>query len=522
MQEGPSKELFPGEENSAVAISAVLNPLIDAEQGQERNQISDKALEVRTEERTDVKASWDGPDDPECPLNWPERRKWTLVLLASAASFATLSSGTLMAPGVKVIGRELGMNSETTQLTLSIFVVWYGFGPMLVAPMTELYGRRPVWLVTGLWFTVWNVICGFSHTKSLLIVGRLFAGLGASSSFAITNPILTDCFPPEKRGRSLGIATTMPLLGPAFGPIVGGFIVKASWRWLFWTLSIFTATLLILGLFLFPETSTKIILRRRAARLRRQSPPEPQPLGTADGGNMAWWSEMKQSFRRPMLMLRHQGVIQVVSLYLCVNLGTAYLVMTTYASLWIDKYGFSTQQAGLQYISVALGFLAGAHLGGLGMDRIYRRLKQKAGSEVVPEVRVPLMIPAGIFSAIGLLWYGWSAQAKAHWVVPDLGILVFSFGNVMTTQASQAYVMDAFPHAVAAGAAASQIFRSVTAFAFPIFGPIMYAQLGYGWGNTLLAVLSLVLGLAGPAVLWVYGAQLRARGLRKSKESGHE
>ncbi|OAL30910.1 hypothetical protein AYO20_08495 [Fonsecaea nubica] len=414
-----------------------------------------------------------------------------------------------MAPGVQDISRALDLNVETTQLSLSIFVVWYGFGPMFIAPVTDIYGRRPVWLATGLWFSIWNMVCGFSHNKSLLIVGRLLAGLGASSSFGISNPIVSDCFPPAKRGRALGIATTMPLLGPAFGPIVGGILVQAAgWRWLFWTLSIFLATILILGYWLFYESSNNTILKRKAAMLRKTTGDNRYH---AAGELESRKAKLTRSFALPFQMLCFEPAIQIIAGYLSVNFGTAYLVMTTFASLFVDEYGFSAQAAGLQYISVAIGFLGGAHLGGLAMDKIYKRLRRAGSAEAAPEVRVPLMLPAGIISAVGLFWYGWSAQAKVFWLVPDIGIAVFSFGNVMTTQLSQAYVMDAFAGSVASGAAASQVLRSVTAFAFPIFAPVMYQNLGYGWGNSILAFLSLFLGLAGPGVLWVYGARLGSK-----------
>jgi MFS family permease len=58
---------------------------------------------------------------------------------------------------------------------------------MVLAPLSEVYGRRPIWLLGGLWYVVWNTVCGFSQNAALMIVGRIMAGLGASAEFAVCN-----------------------------------------------------------------------------------------------------------------------------------------------------------------------------------------------------------------------------------------------------------------------------------------------------------------------------------------------
>jgi len=121
------------------------------------------------------------------------------------------------------------------------------------------------------------------------------------------------------------------------------------------------------------------------------------------------------------------------------------------------------------------------------------------------------MVPGALIIPIGLFCYGWTAQAKMFWIPPDIGIAIFGCGITVGTQAMQAYVMDSFPTHVASASAASQLSRSITGFAFPLFAPRMYAQLGYGWGNSL-AFVFMALGTPAPLILWKYGARLRAMG----------
>jgi len=94
-------------------------------------------------------------------------------------------SGTMMAPALPAIGRDLHTDDATTQMTLSIFVLSFAFGPMILAPMTEVFGRKPVWLISGCFYILWNTVSGFSKTNGLMIASRFLAGLGASAEFAV-------------------------------------------------------------------------------------------------------------------------------------------------------------------------------------------------------------------------------------------------------------------------------------------------------------------------------------------------
>lgn len=98
----------------------------------------------------------------------------------------------MIAPALPSISHDLHIDDATTQLTMSIFVLSYAVGPMVLAPMTEVFGRKPVWLLSGLFYILWNTVCGFSKSNGLLIAGRLLSGLGASAEFAV-------CFNPLSR-----------------------------------------------------------------------------------------------------------------------------------------------------------------------------------------------------------------------------------------------------------------------------------------------------------------------------------
>ncbi|KAI0196372.1 MFS multidrug transporter [Astrocystis sublimbata] len=431
--------------------------------------------------------TWEGRDDPANPYNWPSWMKWLVTLLVSFGGLVTLMSATMIAPALTTISGDLHVNDATTQLTLSIFVLGYAIGPMVLAPLSEVFGRKIIWLTSGAFYVLWNTICGIARSNGLLVVSRLLAGLGASAQYATEFPVLGDCWLPDNRGLSFSIVTFLPLLGPAIGPILGGVLTGTiGWPWIFYVLSLFDGALLIASLVFFPETSGQHNNSSYYAAHEK------------DGKTMS--QILAISLARPCRLILTHPHIQLMSFFLALNYGILYIVQSTFAELWIERYGQSVTISGLHYIAIALGSIIAAQVGAKFMDRIWKRLKERHG-ETQPEYRVPLLVPGAILMPIGLFWYGWTAQTHQHWILPDIGVAIFSCGAIISTQALQAYVMDSYPEYIASATAASQLPRNITAFTFPLFGPQLYKVLGYGWGNSVLAFILIGAGFPAPVIL---------------------
>ena len=144
-------------------------------------------------------------------------------------------------------------------------------------------------------------------------------------------------------------------------------------------------------------------------------------------------------------------------------------------------------------------------------NRIYKGLKKNNQNIGKPEFRVPIMIPGSFLVPIGLFWYAWSAQEHTHWIVPNLGALVYSMGGIICFQGIQVYLVDAYTMYAASAIAAAAFLRSVLAFVFPLFAPYLYARLHIGWGTSLLAFIAIAIGIPSPLLLWKYGQHLRGK-----------
>jgi MFS family permease len=454
------------------------------------------------------------PFDNENPKNWPTQKKWAVTGVLSATGFNRIMVSTIMTPAISTIGADLKMSDIEAVMALSVYLLATAFGPLLIGPLSEVYGRRPVLHATNIWFLIWNIVCGFACTKGMLIAARFLAGFGASAIYALAGGVLGDLWRPEERGRSLGLYILVPLLGAAAGPIIGGAIISqgVTWRWMFWSTSILQGVLVIMSMPLFQECHAPTILLRRAENLRHTT--GNFQYATVDerhgeGKSVTW--VLMRCVSRPTRLLLFHPIIQIQACLSAFNYGILYLVLSTYSSLYTTQYHEAIFISSLHYIAIVIGEIAGAQVAGSWMDIVFRRLKSRYKGRETPEFRIPLMIPGAVIIPVGLLMYGWTVYVHTHWTVVDVGVIILCFGMQCQGQAMQAYVIDAYPDHTSSASAASQFLRSLSAFGFPLFAPAMYRALGYGWGNSTLAFVAIATGFPAPLLLWLYGSRLRAK-----------
>jgi multidrug resistance protein len=508
----------PEKEQSGGELPDVESNAAETKPGEiEQAHYENEGLKPSSSDRDPNLVTWDGPDDPANPRNWSTRRKLASALVVSSFTFITPVSSSMISPALDAIATELHIDTEIeASLALSIFVLAYAVGPLFMGPLSELYGRSLVLQLANMLYFFFNLGCGLAKTKTQMIIFRFLAGLGGSAPLAIGGGVLGDLFEAEERGRAIAIYALMPVLGPAIGPIAGGFVTQSTtWRWIFYATTIADAVVQFFGLFLLRETFPPVLLRRKKLKLIKET--GNQLLYTeADHPTRSVLSSIRSAMVRPFRLLGTQAIVQVLAVYMGYINGLIYLVLTTFPTLWTspDYYNESVGIGGLNYISLGVGFVLGSQISAPLQDRIYRTLKSRPANNNTgrPEFRVVLMVPAAFLVPLGLFIYGWTAEKRMHWIAPNIGVAVFGAGTMIGFQCIQTYIIDCYTRYAASALAAITVLRSLAGFAFPLFASYMYDALGYGWGNSLLAFVAIALGCPAPFLLWRYGPALRERG----------
>jgi multidrug resistance protein len=400
------------------------------------------------------------------------------MAMVSSICFLTPLASSMVAPGVPLVMREFNTNDEMIgSFIVSIYILGYAIGPLVIAPMSEVYGRLPVYHVNNVLFVIWTMACALSPNVGALLVFRLFAGLAGSCPITIGGGSIADTFNQEERGGAMALFALGPLFGPVIGPVVGGFLSEAAgWRWVFWLITIAAGVLTTAAFFLMRETYEPVLLERRTARLRKETnnPDLRSKLAT----DLTKKEYFIRAIVRPTKMLFLSPTILIFSIYMAIVYGYLYLLFTTFTLVFEGVYHFSQGSVGLTFLGVGIGSLLGLGVFGSMSDKLVKRMTAKHGGVMKPEYRLPPLIPASFLLPIGLFWYGWSAEKHAHWIVPIIGTAIFGLSTIAMFMCIQTYFVDSFTVYAASAIAANTVLRSLVGAFLPLAGPKMYSALG--------------------------------------------
>lgn len=146
----------------------------------------------------------------------------------------------MIAPAVQLIMSDYHTTSTTfATFSVSIFVLGFASGPLLLAPLSEIYGRVIVYNVTNVLFLVFTILCALSPNQSVFLTARFLSGFVGVATITIGSGTIADLMPKQERGKAVSVWSVGTILGPMVGPIIGGYVTEvAGWRWMFWAISI--------------------------------------------------------------------------------------------------------------------------------------------------------------------------------------------------------------------------------------------------------------------------------------------
>ncbi|KAK0335880.1 hypothetical protein LTR59_011854 [Friedmanniomyces endolithicus] len=388
-------------------------------------------------------ADWNGPDDPDNPLNWTMRKRALHIAPIAFLSFATTTGSSMITPATPEIARYFDVSRTASILSLSLFVLGLGLGPIIAAPISEKFGRGVVYKASGPLYMLFILGSGFSKSFGGLLICRLLAGMSGGPVLAVGSGTIADMFPPRHRAIASGTYVMAPFLGPALGPVIGGFAAQfKDWRWTQWC-TIFIALAAYLTILPMSETYKKVILQRRAKRLNIPPPPTPP---------MSALTQLKIlvtiTIARPLVMLATEPIVMFFSLYNAFTFSVLFAFFAAYPYTFETVYGFNTWQYGLTFLGIGLGVIL-AVLTNIVIDRlIYTKKTAQALKEgrhmAAPEHRLYCAMVGSVGIPIGLFWFAWSARADVHWISPVLAGIPFAWGNLCVFMSAAMYLIDVY------------------------------------------------------------------------------
>ncbi|KAH7384002.1 major facilitator superfamily domain-containing protein [Pyrenochaeta sp. MPI-SDFR-AT-0127] len=462
-------------------------------------------------DREEYVVEFDGVDDPLHAQNWPMKKKLGIgAILALDALSATMGSS-IFSSATRVVSHQFGVAPVVGTLGTSLFVFGYAFGPLMWAPMSELYGRKPPLIIAAFGFAIFSIAVATAKDLQTILISRFFAGLFGSSPLAIVAAVFADMFNNKMRGLAVAVFSATVFTGPLLAPFMGGFITQSylGWRWTSYVSSFMGFAAFGLLFLFMEETYPPVVLINKASELRRR---------TKNWGIHAKQEEIEVDFKelivrnvsRPMRILFTEPIVLLITIYMSFIYGLLYLFLTAYPLVFEGVYGWNGGVAGLAYFGMVAGELIAFAVIAFDNPRYARKLD--ANNNIpVPEWRLPIAMVGGVLFACGLFWFGWSGYTgKVHWIVPVLSGLFTGFGLFSIFLSLLNYIVDAYLMFAASAIAANTFMRSIFGGVFPLFATFMFEGMGIEWASTLLGCVALVL-VPMPVVFYMFGKRIRAK-----------
>lgn len=307
---------------------------------------------------------------------------------------------------------------------VSLYVLGFALGPLLWAPLSEIYGRQIVFFISYGLYVVFSAACTADDGVATLLVLRFFAGTFGSSPLTNAGGVISDVFRADERSIAMGLFSLAPAMGPTLGPFIGGYLGEdEGWRWVssmsqllkmrtnnfqvMGLMGIIAGAFWLLGIFLVPETYGPLILKNRAQVLSEKTGKcyisEYDHAGKADPPAVV----LKKALVRPWLLLFVEPIVLILSIYTAIVYGTLYMLFGAYPVVFQLERGWSAGKGGLAFLGVAVGMFSAVPTVSL-INLWYMKITKAAkGGVVPPEYRLPGSMIGGICVPVGMFWFAW-------------------------------------------------------------------------------------------------------------------
>ncbi|GAA5891372.1 hypothetical protein JCM8208_002605 [Rhodotorula glutinis] len=432
-------------------------------------------------------------DDPQNPRNFSRSKKWIQTLLPTLLCFMAGLSSSLITGGLPEMAAHYNVSEEVITLTVCVFVVGFGLGPLLLSPLSEMYGRRIVYVVSVFLYFIWTLPECITDSVAVLIIFRFLAGCSIAGVMCNAAGSIGDVWHVNERGFPMAIFSGILFISPCLGPLLGGYItIRAGWRWMWWVLFIFGGAVWVFTSLTLVETYAPTLLKWRAQKLRKETG-DPTIVTEQERQGRPLADIAHETLLRPLVMLATEPVMLCMSGYLCLVYGLLYAFFFAYPIVFMG-HGFDAGQVGLCFLSILVGIGLTSITAVPLQERYYQRQVVKHQGHPPPEARLPLMMVCAVILPVSLFIFAATSDPSVHWAGPLVSGIPFGFALVGIYSSANTFIAVTFSQYSASAMAAKTLARSIGNF----------------WAGMTWAFISLAM-LPIPFVFFFYGAQIRSR-----------
>ena len=336
--------------------------------------------------------------------------------------------------------------------------------------MSEMprFGRSGIYFWTLLFFVLFQLPTGYAVNMAMFLVFRFITGVFGSPTLSTGGATMMDMYDMGAASIAIPIWGAFAIISPCLGPVLGGFVSPVKgWSWSIWMIVWLTTFVLVTMFFFNPETSAANILYRRAAR-RRQATGDPRfkSQSEIDAANHTLKDDMIV-LGRAFSLIFTEPIVFVMDLYVALIYGVLFIWFESFPLVFGGVYHFNLGEQGLAFFGILVGTTITVIAYCLWV--IYILIPKFSDPTFKPEVVLPPVWFGSLSLPICLFFYGWTARASIHWIVPIIATTLFGVPLVVVFQSCLNYLAISYPTYAASIFAGNGLFRSIFGAIFPLF-----------------------------------------------------
>ena len=442
-----------------------------------------------------------------------ERRKILITAVLSLCGFLAPISSTTILAAIPEVAATYNTTGSIINLSNALYLIFMGLSPSLWGPISTIYGRRWCCIITAILFFAFSIGTALAPNLASYFIFRVLTAYQGTAFLIVGTACLGDIYTPTNRATALSWFLSGTLIGPAFGPFIGGIIVTfRTWRDIFWLQAALGGLAAVMVVFFLPET----IPEKKIEELR-EYPRKQRTLHI-----LHWVSPLRVS----ILLFSYPNLI-------IAGLASSSLVWNMYSLLTPIRYVLNPRfhltspiQSGLFYIAPGCGYLLGTFFGGRWADHIVKKWIQKKNRRVAEDrLRSCYAFVGGVIPACMLI-YGWSVEKEVGGIaLPVTAMFVQGVAQLFCFPSLNTYCLDVMQ---AKGKSAEVVAGNyMMRYAFAAAGSAVclpaIEAIGVGWFSTISAGF-LVLTAVGVWATTVWGEDWRhaVDGKKKQRRRARE
>jgi MFS family permease len=439
--------------------------------------------------------------NPQDPLNWSSFKKHMILICVSIGAFVGDFGLTAGIPAVVLQSQEWGLSAADANYPNSVAVMMIGAGSLVWMPLTNCWGRAPVFFWTTLMGLMFTLACLLTRDWETFYAMRALQALTQATGSTIGLAIIHDMFFFHEHARKIGIWYVFFLTSPFAGPMFGNFMVAGlgTWRPLFWLVFAINAALLGMILVFFDETRynrsveendqpqrANAVLARLARvlgiwQLKHHS-------GYFDGVIDSYWRLVVTCFK-PIIPLTVFIYGTIFMWNIGINQSSAILLEIPQA---LGGYGLSARAIGYIYFAPIVATIIGEVFGHFYNDYLVRRHMKRHNNVFAPGVRLWATYPMAVIMIPGLVLVGQTLDKHLHWVGIVFGWGMYQGGVMVVSVAVVAFIFDCYPERPSEVSALINFGRAPFGFVVGYFQADWGAKQGFDVSFGLQAVVTVV------------------------------